>query len=294
MIIIRHNIDIIILILPKIIIKYVFLNKNSDYCMKIRDDIINSKKLIIFDSDGVLVEEGKVLDGAIDLIDFLTNNKIENIVFSNNSTKHPLTMKKIYNEQGLQINNVINSGMLSVDYCKKKNISRVYVVGEKGLVDLFEENNIKVVDKDVDAVIVGMDRMLTYEKLAIATRLIRNGARYIATNPDPAFPTKRGLEPGAGSMIAALNTSTDKQPEIIVGKPNTFGFQLIFEDYKLKADDCLMIGDRYETDIIGANEMDIEAIIVNTGIAKTREKPGNYKNYKEVPVIDNLRDLILK
>ena len=271
-----------------------FFKKNSDYYMKIRSDIVNSKKLIIFDSDGVLVEEGKVLDGAIDLIDYLTSNKIENIVFSNNSTKHPLTMKKIYNEQGLEINNVINSGMLSVDYCKKKNISRVYVVGEKGLVDLFEENNIKVVDTDVDAVIVGMDRMLTYEKLAIATRLIRNGARYIATNPDPAFPTKRGLEPGAGSMIAALNTSTDKQPEIIVGKPNTFGFQLIFEDYKLKADDCLMIGDRYETDIIGANEMDIDAIIVNTGIAKTREKPGNYKNYKEVPVIENLRDLILK
>lgn len=262
--------------------------------MNIRNDIVNSKKLIIFDSDGVLVEEGKVLDGAVDLIDFLTNNKIENIVFSNNSTKHPLTMKKIYNEQGLEINNVINSGMLSVDYCKKNNISKVYVVGEKGLVNLFEENNIKVVDNDVDAVIVGMDRMLTYEKLAIATRLIRNGARYIATNPDPAFPTERGLEPGAGSMIAALNTSTDRQPEIIVGKPNTFGFQLIFKEYKLKPDDCLMIGDRYETDIIGANDMGIDAIIVNTGIAKTRDKPGNYKNYEEVPVIDNLRDLILK
>ena len=140
-------------------------------------------------------------------------------------------------------------------------------------------------DEKPDAVVVGMDREVTYEKLAIATRLIRDSSRFIATNSDPTFPTSRGLEPGAGTMISALQTSAEREPEIILGKPNVWGYEFIKNRFQVTYGDLLMIGDRYETDIIGAVGLGITSFIVNSGVAATRKDPGRYKDHPEVPVI---------
>ncbi|MFV2015282.1 MAG: HAD-IIA family hydrolase, partial [Candidatus Heimdallarchaeota archaeon] len=180
-------------------------------------DVIRNSKLVIFDSDGCLVEEGVPYKFVDKLINLLKQQQKQIVIFTNNSTTHPNVLLDHFRSMGIQVDHVINSGKLAVEYCKQNGIESVYVLGEQGLVDLFEENMISVEEKRVEAVIVGMDRSLTYERLTIATRFIRNGARFIATNPDKSFPTKRGLEPGAGSMIAALEASSDQIPEIILG-----------------------------------------------------------------------------
>ncbi len=255
-------------------------------------EMVSSARAVIFDSDGVLVEEGAPLPGAADLINHLLETSKIVVVLSNNSTKHPETMKSNYHEKGLMVSNIVNSGMLAVEFCKREGISKVLVVGEQGLIDLLAEHGIEWTDEEPELVLVGMDRTLTYSKLASATRAIRGGCRFVGTNPDTSFPTSRGLEPGAGSMIAALIASTDVEPEIILGKPELFGYEFVLQSYQLKPADCVMIGDRYETDILGAIRADIPAIVVRTGIASTRESPGKWGEYPSVPVIDSLAELI--
>ncbi|MHA2251762.1 MAG: HAD-IIA family hydrolase [Candidatus Kariarchaeaceae archaeon] len=254
--------------------------------------LYSNAELIIFDSDGVLVEEGKALPAAVSIVNISKNLGKEVVIFTNNSTTHPSEFHKRLTRQGFQIEHIITSGMLAVEYCKREGIEQVFVIGEKGLVKLLEDNNIKIMGDQAKAVVVGMDRTLTYEKLAIATRIIRQGGRFIATNPDKSFPTSRGLEPGAGSMIAAIEASTDRRPEIVLGKPASWGYDFITKKYNVASENALMIGDRYETDILGAINAGIPGLVVGTGVASTRINPGKFENYPEVPVITNFIALI--
>ncbi|MCE7736755.1 MAG: HAD-IIA family hydrolase [Candidatus Heimdallarchaeota archaeon] len=235
-------------------------------------DVLKQSKLVIFDSDGCLVEEGVPYKFVDKLMDLLKQLGKQIVIFTNNSTKHPDLLLKNFETLGIKVDHVINSGKLAVEYCIRNKIESVYILGEDGLMDLFRENNISIDENQVEAVIVGMDRTLTYKRLANATRFIRNGAKFIATNPDKSFPTERGLEPGAGSMIAALEASTDKKPEIILGKPNIWGYQMLLEQFQVKETDAVMLGDRYETDILGAQRIGIPAILMQTGVMADRIK----------------------
>ncbi len=258
-------------------------------------------KLIIFDADGVLVEDGTAIPGAPEVINQLRKEK-EIVVFSNNSTRHPNAVRDRLIAQNINIDQVITSSVLAADFCKKEEIQTVFVLGEHGLVDILEENDIRVKtwsekitidEKDLpDAVIVGMDRTATYDKFALASQCILRGSRFIATNPDKSFPTPRGLEPGAGSMIAAIAAATETDPEIILGKPNPLGYELILKKFGVNSDEALMIGDRYETDILGAIRAKIPALIVNTGVAQTRDNPGKFLEHPKVPVIETLASLL--
>ncbi|MCY3410345.1 MAG: HAD-IIA family hydrolase [Candidatus Heimdallarchaeota archaeon] len=247
--------------------------------------------LYIFDSDGVLVEEGIAIDGASKTTSELREAGKKVVIFSNNSTKHPKTMEETYFEQNIFFDEVINSGQLMVNFLKQERIKSVYVVGENGFKSLLRENGLIIKETDVDAVVVGMDRTLTYEKLAIACRNIRRGARFVASNSDASFPTPRGLEPGAGSMIAAIETASEVPPEIILGKPNSYGYEYILNKYNIPAENAIMIGDRFETDILGALKVGMQTVVVNTGVAKTRENPGKYEGH-EVRIINNLTEIL--
>ncbi|MHA2098140.1 MAG: HAD-IIA family hydrolase [Candidatus Kariarchaeaceae archaeon] len=239
-------------------------------------EIIMQSKLIIFDSDGCLVEEGVPYPYAIQLLDLLKKLDKYIVIFTNNSTTHPEDLLSHYTSLGIEVDRVMNSGRLAANYCQKNEIKSVFIVGEKGLYDTFRDNDIRIADNDVEAVIVGMDRTLTYEKLAVATRLIRDGARFIATNPDKSFPTTRGLEPGAGSMIAAIEASTDETPEIILGKPSIWGYLEILSEFEVTVGESVMLGDRYETDILGAQKAGMRGILMHTGVMGDRIRNNLY------------------
>jgi 4-nitrophenyl phosphatase len=98
---------------------------------------------------------------------------------------------------------------------------------------------------------MGMDMQLTYEKLKIATLRIRAGADFIGTNGDRTFPVPEGLVPGNGSLLAAVQTATDVDP-VMIGKPGKFMYDVALQRLGTTAQQTLMIGDRLETDILGA------------------------------------------
>ena len=125
---------------------------------------------------------------------------------------------------------------------------------------------------------------------------INHGSRYIATNPDKTFPSHNDFVPGAGAMIASLNVCVDSEPEIIAGKPSTYLFEAALNKYGIKASDAIMVGDRFETDILGASELGIPTVLVRTGIASnySDEMIENWKNKYNAPtyVVNNLLEIL--
>jgi 4-nitrophenyl phosphatase len=118
--------------------------------------------------------------------------------------------------------------------------------------------------------VVGINFHLTYDMLADVALAIRNGARFIGTNTDPTYPSERGQVPGTGSILALLSAATGVRPEV-VGKPYPGMYQLAMSRLGTEPGETLMVGDRYETDIVGAVTLGLVTAGVLTGIS-TREE----------------------
>jgi 4-nitrophenyl phosphatase len=116
-----------------------------------------------------------------------------------------------------------------------------------------------------DAVVVGLDPQLTYLRLAAAADCIRAGALFIATNRDPLYPTERGLQPGAGSIVAALEVATGSAPTVI-GKPAPLLLQTAAKVAGGEARDAVMIGDSLVTDVAAALAVGARSVLMLTGV----------------------------
>jgi len=141
----------------------------------------------------------------------------------------------------------------------------VYIIGEQGILEACNQNGFYQSEEGVLAVIAGMDRELTYEKLKTATMLLRQGVPFIGTNPDLTFPTPQGLVPGTGSILAALTAASDVSP-IIVGKPEPTMYRIALERLKILPEKALVVGDRPETDIAGAQMIGCHTALVLSGV----------------------------
>ena len=118
---------------------------------------------------------------------------------------------------------------------------------------------------DPDAVVTGLDPNLTYLRLAAACDCIRAGARFIATNRDPVYPTERGLRPGAGSIAAAVEASTGTTP-LVIGKPGSHLLELAAEAVGRDVREAVMIGDGIHSDLAAARSVGARCIIMLTGV----------------------------
>ena len=117
-----------------------------------------------------------------------------------------------------------------------------------------------------DAVVVGLDPQLTYMRLAVAADCIRAGARFIATNRDPIYPTERGLRPGAGSIVAAVEATTGVTP-VSIGKPEPYLLEEAARAVGRDAREAVMIGDGLATDIAAARAVGARSILMMTGVS---------------------------
>lgn len=123
-----------------------------------------------------------------------------------------------------------------------------------------------------DAVVVGLDPQLTYERLAVAVDCVRHGARFVATNRDPLFPTERGTRPGAGSIVAAVEAAAQVTP-VSIGKPGPLLLEMAIRAAGdgLGRADAVMVGDGLATDLAAAHGLGIPCVLMLTGVT-TREQ----------------------
>jgi 4-nitrophenyl phosphatase len=115
-----------------------------------------------------------------------------------------------------------------------------------------------------------LDFQINYLKIAQAANLIRSGVLFIGTNPDQTFPAPDGEYPGAGTIIAAVRSASGKEP-VLMGKPEPYLYQLIMERANSSPDQTVIVGDRLDTDILGAQRLGIRTAVVLTGVT-TREE----------------------
>lgn len=242
---------------------------------------LNSAKAWIFDMDGVLYRGNAPLPGAIDLFATLQLRSIPFRLATNNSTLTPEQYVSKLDKMGLDVPAewIVTSGVATREYLLNRfpKGSAIFVVGEPALFeqlfltgDLVQANGAGL---QAVAVVAGLDRKFTYDKLSEAHRQIQTGAAFIATNSDVTLPTEHGLEPGCGSIIAAIQAASGVTPAI-VGKPETLMFDTICKKLDVLPSEVVTVGDRLDTDIVAGSRAGTLALLVLTGVS-TREDIAN-------------------
>ncbi|MEE9354815.1 MAG: HAD-IIA family hydrolase [Methylococcaceae bacterium] len=240
-------------------------------------------RALIIDMDGVLWHGEQPLPGLIDFFKLLRTKPIPFILATNNASLSPDQYVKKLDRMGVAVDRqeILTSGIATAMFLAKQTnpkSTRIYVLGENGarqpllergftLTDIFDPND---PTSKADIVVCGKDETVTWNKLADATLNIRAGARFIGTNADTTLPTERGTTHGNGAILAALEAATGIKPEII-GKPEPIMYQQALALLGTPPEETVAIGDRLETDILGAVRADIRSMLVLTGISSEDE-----------------------
>lgn len=230
----------------------------------------NQIKALISDMDGVLWRGSQPLPGMAEFFALLFARELGFVLATNNSSRTQgdyVEKLASMGVSGVEPRHIVTSGTATVSFLKTQFAAgaRIHVVGGAGLKQMLREAGYKLVDAGAEAVICGIDFDLTYEKARKATLLIRAGARFIGTNPDPSFPAPEGLVPGAGSIIALIEAASG-QSATIIGKPERGMFDAALRQLGARPEETLMIGDRIGTDIAGAQALGIKTALVMTGV----------------------------
>lgn len=238
----------------------------------------------LIDLDGTMYRGNEPIEAAAAFVDALNEKGIPYLFLTNNSTSTPAAVSEKLNLMDIKSTpeHVFTSSLATAKYIKqKKSNARCFIVGETGLSTALEGEGLAISDGDADYVIVGLDRSITYEKLAKACLAVREGAAFISTNSDIAIPTERGLLPGNGALTSVITVSTGKQPTFI-GKPETIIMDEALNVLGLSRQETLMVGDNYHTDILAGIHSGVDTLMVFTGVtpyvdyATLVEKPTYY------------------
>lgn len=125
-----------------------------------------------------------------------------------------------------------------------------------------------------DVLVVGVDFSLRYERLSMAAGAVRAGARFIATNRDPVYPTPAGLSAGAGAMVAAVATAARREPDLVVGKPQPRLFETAARLAGGRPADAIVVGDSLGTDIAAAIAVGARSVLMLTGVTSPADLRG--------------------
>lgn len=229
----------------------------------------------LLDCDGVLWRGNEPLPGAPEAVRALRASGRKVLYFTNNATLSRRGYLEKLRRLGFEaeLSDIYCSSYAAAAWLRGK-VKKAYVIGEEGLVEELTLAGIEISSpEEAECVVVGLDRRLTYRKLEEALLSLRRGALFVATNKDPTLPTERGLAPGAGAIVAALETAAGRRPDVVIGKPSPFMYELALSEHRIERERALAIGDRLDTDIEGAKRARLKAALVLTGASTADDIP---------------------
>ena len=262
---------------------------------------IDNVKGLIIDMDGVLWHGNHPIDGLEAFFGVLREIGLPFVLATNNAslTQQQYIDKLAKMGVAVEANEILTSSMATASYLAKQQPAdkkRVFVIGESGLREPLEDLGFILTDlyevdgngamQGADLVVSGLDRKLTWDKLATATLNIRKGAAFYATNADNTLPTELGDVMGNGGVIAALEAATDVKA-ISIGKPEPILYQQALRTLGTTQADTIAIGDRLNTDILGAVNAGIRSVLVLSGISDRKELAE--VGYKPTWVMEDIR-----
>lgn len=249
----------------------------------------------VFDLDGTVVLGETLLPTVAETIAKLRALRRRTLFLTNNPTSGPADYARTLTALGVPSDpgDIVTSALVLVDHLRAiLPAARLMVIGEAALIRVLEEGGFEIVadPRRTDVLIASFDRSFDYAKLQAAFDAVRAGARFFATNGDRYRPTPEGGQPDAAAVIAAIEASSGRRCEQIVGKPSALTSRFLLDRLALTPDRCLLVGDRLETDVAMALQAGMAAALVLTGATSRAEASAS----PIVPTyaLDRLSDLL--
>lgn len=231
-------------------------------------------RAVLFDMDGVIYVGNRPLPGVQELLDYLDATGRRWMLVTNNAALTSQQFSDKVAAMGLRVppERILGSAEATASWLRHQvekgwPEGKVIVNGQDGLRAALTAAGFELTSDPFEAAyaVSGANFKLTYDDLANVTLAIRNGARFIGTNSDRTYPTERGQVPGAGAILALFTAATEREP-IVIGKPNAPMFEEAMRRLGVAPEETMMVGDRYETDIVGALKLGMLTVGVLTGV----------------------------
>lgn len=232
---------------------------------------------LLIDLDGTMYQGSRPVEGADRLVRHLQENGIAYRFVTNNSSATPEEVANRLSEMGIPAKpeHVCTSAQAAAEHIARLAPgASVFMIGQDGLREALTGAGLRLADEHPDFVVQGIDRQLTYSRIASAVRHIRNGVPSLLTNPDLLVPSTDGLLPGAGSIGAMIQAASGIEP-VVIGKPSSILMDYALSRIGLDAGQTWVVGDNLATDIAAGIASGCGTALVLTGLT-TRE---NYESY---------------
>jgi NagD protein len=243
------------------------------------------------DMDGVIVRGSQVVPGAPEFIKRLQDRGARFLVLTNNSMYTPRDLANRLRRMGIDVpdDGVYTSGITTAQFLHgQRPGGTAYAIGEAGLTTALHDVGYVLSEHAPDYVVLGETATYSFERITTAIRLIMDGARFIATNPDTVGPSDGGIAPATGSVAALVERATGVSP-YFVGKPNPLMLRSALRSLDVHSGDTVMIGDRMDTDIVMGIESGLETILVLTGVT-SRDQIERYP-YRPTRVCESVAEI---
>jgi 5'-nucleotidase len=244
------------------------------------------------DMDGVLVHEEHAIPGADRFLSRLRELELPFLVLTNNSIYTRRDLAARLRASGLDVpeESIYTSALATASFLQDQRPGgSAFVVGEAGITTALHEAGYTLTERDPDYVVLGETRVYSFGRITQAIRLIANGARFIATNPDPSGPSQDGPLPATGAVAALISRATDVEP-YFVGKPNPLMMRSALNAIDAHSETTAMIGDRMDTDVVSGLEAGLHTVLVLSGVT-TPEMADRFP-YRPSSIVDSVADLV--
>lgn len=232
---------------------------------------MKNKKTYLIDMDGVLVHGQHAIPGAVEFIQRLSERGHKYLILTNNSRYTPTDLQHRLQTVGIDVEakHIYSSALATAAFVQAQKPDGVaFVLGDTGLYQALADVGYTLTDYSPDYVILGETESYPYDRIIRAARLITEGARFIATNPDVSGPAEHGLiTPACGAVAALIEKATGFSP-YFVGKPNPLIMRTALRYLDEHSENAVMVGDRMDTDIKVGLESGLETILVLTGVTR--------------------------
>lgn len=209
-------------------------------------------RLFLLDMDGTFYLDNTLLPGALEFLAALRKKGVPFAFLTNNSSKGRSAYFEKLSAMGVSAgeDELFTSADATILYLKENRFDpHIALIGTESLCAQFAAAGFAVNEKKTEAVVLGFDTTLTYEKLCRLCSLVRAGVPYIATHPDFNCPVEGGFIPDIGGVIALVKACTGREPDAVIGKPNGYIAKAAAEKFGVSLSDICMVGDRLYTDI---------------------------------------------
>ena len=243
---------------------------------------LNDVKCFLLDMDGTFYLGGELIEGSLEFIDRVRATGRDYLFLTNNSSHNAAFYVDKLARMGLRTDrgHVLTSGEATCGILRERYPGkRAFLLGNEFLAEEFREFGVPVDNENPEIVVIGFDTTLDYRKMRAVCDFVRAGLPYIATHPDFNCPTETGFMPDIGAIMAFIEASAGRRPDLVVGKPNTGIVDAVLRRTGLRVDELAMVGDRLYTDIETGRRSGMLSILVMSGettedmLARSQTKP---------------------